>query len=83
MSSRGCTRYWAESCFHCPPEDGEFSPTAESLSPEGWVCSAFVLSRGIIEWFELEGTFKGHLVQLLCNEQGQLQLISCSGPGPT
>ena len=28
----------------------------------------------IIELFELEGTFKGHLVQLLCNEQGHPQL---------
>ena len=27
-----------------------------------------------IELFELEGTFKGHLVQLPCNEQGCLQL---------
>jgi len=27
----------------------------------------------IIERFELEETFKGHLVQLLCNEQGHLQ----------
>jgi len=27
-----------------------------------------------IESFELEGTFKGHLVQLPCNEQGHLQL---------
>ena len=24
---------------------------------------------GIMESFELEGTFKGHIVQLLCNEQ--------------
>jgi len=24
--------------------------------------------------FELKGTFKGHLVQLTCSEQGQLQL---------
>ncbi|KAK4823100.1 hypothetical protein QYF61_025838 [Mycteria americana] len=29
---------------------------------------------GIIEWFGLEGTFKGHLVQPRCNEQGHLQL---------
>ena len=28
----------------------------------------------IIESFELEGTVKGHLVQLLCHEQGHLQL---------
>ena len=26
------------------------------------------------EWLELEGTCKGHLVQLPCNEQGHLQL---------
>jgi len=29
-----------------------------------------------MESFELEGTFKGHLVQLPCNEQGHLQLMS-------
>jgi len=28
----------------------------------------------IVESFELEGTFKGHLVQLPCREQGHLQL---------
>ena len=28
----------------------------------------------IIESLELEGTFKGHLVQLPCNEQGHAQL---------
>ena len=28
----------------------------------------------IIEWFALEGTFKGHPVQPPCNEQGHLQL---------
>ena len=28
----------------------------------------------ITESFELEGTFKGHLVQLYCNKQGHLQL---------
>jgi len=28
----------------------------------------------IIEQFGLEGTFKGHLVQTPCNEQGHLQL---------
>jgi len=30
--------------------------------------------RRIIECFGLEGTFKGHLIQPLCNEQGHLQL---------
>ena len=28
----------------------------------------------IIEWFGLEGTFKGHLVQSHCKQQGHLQL---------
>jgi len=27
-----------------------------------------------MEWFELEGAFKGHLVHPVCNEQGHLQL---------
>jgi len=27
-----------------------------------------------IESFELEGTFKGHLIQLPCSEEGHLQL---------
>ena len=27
-----------------------------------------------MEWFGLEGTFKGHLVHPPCNEQGHLQL---------
>ena len=31
-------------------------------------------SHRIIESFELEGTLKGHLVQLSCNEQEHLQL---------
>jgi len=30
-------------------------------------------AAGIIEWFGLEGTFKGHLVQPPCSEQGHLQ----------
>jgi len=30
------------------------------------------LPHSIIEWFVLEGAFKGHLVQPLCNEQGCL-----------
>jgi len=33
-----------------------------------------------IESFELEGTFKGHLGQLPCNEQGHLQLGQLSQP---
>ena len=28
----------------------------------------------LTDLFELEGTFKGHLVQLPCNEQGHLHL---------
>ena len=30
--------------------------------------------RRIIECFELEGTFRGHAVQPVCSEQGDLQL---------
>jgi len=37
----------------------------------GWT---WAWKHQIIESFELEGTFKGHLVQLLCNEQAHLQL---------
>lgn len=38
---------------------------------------------GIIESLQLEGTLKGHLVRLPCNEQGRLQLPSgCSEPDP-
>ena len=32
------------------------------------------MSHRITESFELERTFKGHLVQLPCNEQGRPQL---------
>jgi len=32
------------------------------------------MATRIIESFELEGTFRSHLVQLPCNEQGYLQL---------
>ena len=32
------------------------------------------LLKIIVELFELEGTLKGHLIQLPCNEQGHLQL---------
>ena len=35
-----------------------------------WLMSSF----SSIELLELEGTLKGHLVQLPCNEQGHLQL---------
>jgi len=35
-------------------------------------------NQRIIESLELEGTFKGHLNQLSCNEQGQSQLDQVS-----
>ena len=43
-----------------------------------WYGSAVALvryceSQTFIESLELEGTFKGHLVQLPCNEQGRVQ----------
>jgi len=34
----------------------------------------FFVPHRITDFFELEGTSKGHLVQLLCNEQGHLCL---------
>ena len=37
-------------------------------------------AEGIVESFESEGTFKGHPVQLHCNEQGHLQWSGCSEP---
>ena len=35
-----------------------------------------------MEWFGLEGTFKGLLVQTSCNEQRHLQLEDGSEPYP-
>jgi len=32
-----------------------------------------ILFHRITEWFGLEGTLKGHLLQLPCSEQGHLQ----------
>ena len=37
------------------------------------VC-AVPLLHGKVEWFGLGGTFKGHLVQPPCKDQGHLQL---------
>ena len=42
-----------------------------------------VFSQHFVESFELEGTIKGHLVQLPCNEQGHLHWIRCTEPHPT
>ena len=36
----------------------------------------------ILQSLELEGTIKGHLVQLPCNEQGRLHQIKHSEPRP-
>ena len=37
------------------------------------VSAPSTLNHRIIEWFGLGGTFKGHLVQPPCHEQGHLQ----------
>jgi len=37
-------------------------------------------STSTLESLELEGTFKGHLVQLLCNEQRHAQLDQVERP---
>ena len=34
----------------------------------------YIQNHAIIESFESDGTLKGHLIQLSCNEQGHLQL---------
>jgi len=42
--------------------------------PEPCLDSVTTTHHRIIEPLELEGTFKGHLVQLPCNKQGHAQL---------
>lgn len=37
-------------------------------------------AEGIVESFESEGTFKGHLTQLPCNAQGHLQVYEYEWP---
>lgn len=37
--------------------------------------SRTVFTSTAVETFELERTLKGHIVQVLCNEQGHLQII--------
>lgn len=46
------------------------------------ICSLINLEchKQIIEWYELGGTFKGHLVQVPCNAQGHLQLTGAQSP---
>jgi len=44
------------------------------IEPEDWVTDFPHCFHIIIKLFELEGTFKNHLVQLPCNEQRHLQL---------
>jgi len=49
----------------------------DAFFPALWLRLAF---HRIIESFELEGTFKGHPVWLLCNEQRHLSLVRCLNP---
>ena len=50
------------------------------MPPDALICASWF--HRIMEPFELEGTFKGHLVQLPCNEQGHPQLHQGSEPHP-
>ena len=54
-------------------ENGRSQVTQHWWSP---VISSLHFLNALMESFELESTFKGHLVQLPCNEQGHLQLMS-------
>ena len=51
---------------------GRENPNTSLIYAE--VCSFYYCNNRVIELFELEGTLKGHLVQLLYNKQGYLQL---------
>ncbi|KAK4823976.1 hypothetical protein QYF61_008595 [Mycteria americana] len=60
---------------------GEAGPRIQSVleedigsSKEQVTPKAVTVAVRIVERFGLEGTFKGHLVQPRCNEQGHLQL---------
>lgn len=44
------------------------------LFTQGYIWNKKKEKNRIIESFEMEATLEGHLVQLYCNEQGQLQL---------
>ena len=50
------------------------SRTGEGIVPLYATLVMHISNHTVIELFELEGTYKGHLVQLSCNEQGHLQL---------
>ena len=53
----------------------QFSSAVKTISTtSASVCSHSMSLHRIIELIELEGTFKGHLVQPLCNDQGHIQL---------
>ena len=53
-----------------------FTPiTIQQHLPHQWTCPhQWVSGHRSIEWFGLEGTIKGHLLQLPCHEQGHLPL---------
>jgi len=59
--------------FHtlaCHPQD--IIGLGNTAIPPSPLCQPKIIK--VIELFELEGTFKGHRVQLPCSEQGHLQL---------
>ena len=66
---------WRHGCWQCLPVKLEDSwrwlLIKAILLPQGNFTNRW---RNFRESFELEGTFKGHPVQLPCNEQGHAQL---------
>lgn len=57
---------------HSPSQKTRRDLSASSTSTCSYACLGALHETS--EWSELEGTFKGHLIQASCHEQGHLQL---------
>jgi len=69
-----CRCVWLLCHCHCSiSQHSSIQRWTEGCTVPSYLCDRITRLR-IIEWFELEGTLKGHLVQPPCNEQGHPQL---------